>query len=298
MFAIIDLGSNSFHMLITKWCDGEFQVVDRIKQKVRLAAGLDENNRLSQESIDRGLACIKEFAAGIEKYQLTHIKAVATATLRLAKNSNEFLVQAEAILGLPINLISGEQEADYIYQGASSSFPKDTRSLIIDIGGASTEIIVGKGNKAFYRVSLNMGCVTYLHQHLKHSTDNASSFQNAVNAAKQALVPHKNEFLRYGWDQCLGASGTPQALTEIKQFNRETSPIDLPFLQQLAQMSKSAADITNLSIPGLEERRKEVFASGLAILLAIFEELQITRISLSPGALREGVLHQLKSEAH
>ncbi|XOV79938.1 MAG: hypothetical protein ACFHVJ_03035 [Aestuariibacter sp.] len=291
-YAVIDLGSNSFHMFIARLEGGRPVILQRVKDKVRLARGLNRDNLLSQEAIQRGLDCLKEFARHLQQIPLQNRQVVATATLRLATNSPDFVAQGEAILGTPIQVISGEQEADYIYRGATQHL-NTQRHLILDIGGASTEVIVGNGAQAQHRVSFNMGCVTFMQRYFKDNHNLQDNIHNAVSAATRQLIPELQRFTEHGWDDCYGASGTPQALHEIKRHHQDTSSINLAFLQQQASLLKVATDTGSYLLPGLGEARQAVFPAGLAILTALFQVFNIQQMGLADGALREGLLFEL-----
>ena len=160
LYAAIDLGSNSFHMLVVREVAGNIQTVARIKRKVRLAAGLDGDGELSEEAMERGWQCLQLFSEQLQDIPADQIRVVATATLRLANNARQFLSQAEAILGCSINVITGEEEARLIYQGVAHTTGGSDQRLVVDIGGGSTELVTGNGAQATALFSLSMGCVT------------------------------------------------------------------------------------------------------------------------------------------
>lgn len=187
LFAVIDLGSNSFHMLITRLVAGSVQTVDKVKRKVRLASGLNEHNELSEEAMARGLHCLRFFAERLQDISPENVQIVATATLRIAVNSDVFLQQAHAILGRPINLLSGIEEATNIYLGVAHTSCCSKQRLVLDIGGASTEIIVGDGFEVKQVKSLNIGCVTFNHLYFTDALLNDVNFERAIFAAKSQL---------------------------------------------------------------------------------------------------------------
>ncbi|MFL7049300.1 guanosine-5'-triphosphate,3'-diphosphate pyrophosphatase, partial [Vibrio cyclitrophicus] len=215
LYAAIDLGSNSFHMLVVRHIDGSVQTMAKIKRKVRLAAGLDENNALSKEAMQRGWDCLSLFAERLQDIPKENIRIVGTATLRTATNVGIFLEKANQILGYDINVISGEEEAATIYKGVAHTSGGSGRRLVVDIGGASTEMIIGEGFSAKALTSLKMGCVTWLERHFKDRQLTATNFDNAIEAAKSTLAPILDSYTDIGWDVCVGASGTVQALQEI-----------------------------------------------------------------------------------
>jgi len=289
-YTIIDLGSNSFHMLtVSKEGDG-FSVFSKKKQKVRLAAGLDAKNNLSQATIDIGLQCLQSFRDELDNLKPRKVIITATAALRLASNKSIFITQAEQILQYPINLISGIEEAKTIYRGVAFTEQLQEQLLVIDIGGASTELIVGKSSKVLKAESLNMGCVTWLNNHFSDNKLSAENFSSAIDAAKQIIKPYTNSYKALGWSLCMGASGTIQAVNEVNTIQRIGNELSLSVLNDIKHQCITFGQIENIQIKGLKESRKPVFASCLAILIALFECLNIKCIKLSKGALREGLI--------
>lgn len=293
LYAVIDLGSNSFHMLVTRQLANSVQIVDKVKRKVRLASGLDQHNVLSEKAMARGLECLHFFAERLQDIPPNNIRIVATATLRIASNNHCFLQQAEKILGYPINLLSGKAEAEYIYQGVAHTCATEAQRLVIDIGGASTELIVGERFKALAVTSINMGCVTYKQNYFKDDLISAENFENAFNAAKEELIPLTEHYQNIGWDIALSGSGTMQALIEILSFQNKPSIVTFDFLHELQKQVLTFKHISEIKIAGLSVERIPVLVSGLAILHAIFTQLGIHRLHLSDGALREGLLYEM-----
>ncbi|MEI6896282.1 MAG: guanosine pentaphosphatase [Psychromonas sp.] len=289
-YTIIDLGSNSFHMLtVTKIEDG-FSVFSKKKQKVRLASGLDEHNNLSQSTIDSGLQCLQSFRAELDNLQPLKIMITATAALRLANNKQLFISQAEKILQHPIHLISGIEEAKTIYRGVAFTEQLQKQVLVIDIGGASTELVIGQGHDVLKAQSLHMGCVTWLNNYFADKKLNEKNFSNAINQAKKIMTPHIANYQALGWSLCMGASGTIQAINEINTQQQLDNELTLLLLNKIKMQCIASKKIESLIIDGLKDSRKPVFASGLAILIAVFECLQVTAIQPAKGALREGLI--------
>ena len=295
-YTIIDLGSNSFHMLTVCSVDNGFSVVDKSKQKVRLAAGLNDQQELNQETMEIGWDCLKNFKTQLVKLSPCTIIITATAALRLAKNSQEFIDKAEAILQHPIKLISGIEEAKTIYQGVVFTEQTKQQLLVLDIGGASTEVIIGKGKHVRLTESLEMGCVTWLNHYFSDQALNEYNFERAINAAKEIIKPHKATYQKLGWELVMGASGTIQAMHEINNYQQATETLTLELLYTIKQQCIHCGSINTLTIEGLKNSRKPVFASGLAILIALFESFEINHLKLSKGALREGLISQLFAE--
>lgn len=293
LYAVIDLGSNSFHMLITRLVADSVQVVDKVKRKVRLASGLNEQNRLCDDAIERGLECLEFFAERLQDIPPENIRIVATATLRIATNSEQFIARANKILGTDIRLLSGVQEAEYIYLGVAHTSCGDQKRLVLDIGGASTEIIVGDKFNSQIVNSLNIGCVTYLKRFFFDGKLTDTNFQSAISAAKTEIKGLVDEYKTIGWQSVQGGSGTMQALAEILLFNRKPSIINVDFLASIKQQLIDCKTVNNIEIEGLQVERQPVFASGLAILIALFESFSISELQLSSGAIREGLLYEM-----
>ena len=293
LYAVIDLGSNSFHMLITRLVANSVQTVDKVKRKVRLASGLDENNRLDEASIARGLECLSFFAERLQDIPDSNIKIVATATLRIATNANIFLTQAEKALGKKITLLSGQEEAEQIYLGVAHTSCCAKKRLVVDIGGASSELIVGEGFTTKKTMSVNIGCVSYNQHYFADGLLTDQNFNTAINAAKVILAPLISIYKAIGWESVLGGSGTMQALAEILNIQHKPAIITLTFLRQIQAELVACKTIDNIKITGLQNERTPVFASGLSILIAIFECFDIQQLQLSSGALREGLLYEM-----
>ena len=293
LYAVIDLGSNSFHMLITRQLANSVQVVDKVKRKVRLASGLDKNNLLSETAIARGLECLSFFAERLQDIPPDNIRIVATATVRLATNRDLFLSAANHVLGHKIVLLSGLQEAENIYLGVAHTSCSAKDKLVLDIGGASTELIIGSGFSIKHAISVDMGCVTFNKLFFADGKITKNSFSNATAHAKKTLAPHLTHYKALGWQAVLGGSGTIQALAEVLMFEKKPALITLTFLHQIKTKIQQFNYIDDIRIGGLSSERIPVFASGLTILIALFESLNIDQLQLSSGALREGLLYEM-----
>ncbi|HEY4468142.1 MAG TPA: guanosine-5'-triphosphate,3'-diphosphate diphosphatase [Klebsiella sp.] len=291
LYAAIDLGSNSFHMLVVREVAGSIQTLSRIKRKVRLAAGLNSDNTLSAEAMERGWQCLRLFAERLQDIPPAQIRVVATATLRLAVNAGEFLEKAREILGCPVQVISGEEEARLIYQGVAHTTGGADQRLVVDIGGASTELVTGTGAQTTSLFSLSMGCVTWLERYFANRSLTKENFELAESAAREVLRPVADVLRYHDWKVCVGASGTVQALQEIMMAQGMDERITLAKLQQLKQRAIQCGRLEELEIEGLTLERALVFPSGLAILIAIFSELDIQCMTLAGGALREGLVY-------
>jgi exopolyphosphatase/guanosine-5'-triphosphate,3'-diphosphate pyrophosphatase len=293
LYAAIDLGSNSFHMLVVRKVNSSLQTVAKIKRKVRLAAGLDADNNLDQAALQRGWDCLSLFAEQLQDIPTENIRITGTATLRIAKNVAVFIALAEKILSHPVDIISGEQEAALIYKGVAYTSSGNGNRLVVDIGGASTELIIGEQAQAKLLHSFKMGCVTWLNHYFTGGKLNQVNFNQAIQAAKKVIAPLQDKYTTLGWDTCIGASGTIQALQEIMVAQGGNELITLAKLHNIQQQAIACGEISQLNINGLTEDRKPVFSSGLAILTALFESLQINNMFLAGGALREGVIYEM-----
>jgi exopolyphosphatase/guanosine-5'-triphosphate,3'-diphosphate pyrophosphatase len=266
-YAVVDLGSNSFHLLITQLVtsptDKSLITVNKVKQKVRLAAGLDDNNLLSDEAITRGLNCLKNFALYLNSIPVDNILIVATAALRIAKNNQVFFDAAKTILPKKIKLLSGEQEAKTIYCGVVHTSPcTDAKQLVLDIGGASTEIIVGLGCTTKKVVSLNIGCVSFIGKYFADGRLEKENFTQCITNAAEVIDTVKEEFIQLGWQSAVGSSGTMQAMVEILKQHQQAPIITLAFLNEIQQTLISCHTIDNIEIAGLRSDRKAVLPSG------------------------------------
>lgn len=298
LYAAIDLGSNSFHMLVVREVAGALRTVAKVKRKVRLASGLDEHFRLSRTAMERGWDCLRLFSEQLQDIPPENIRVVGTATLRLATNVEEFLAEAERVLNHSIEIISGEEEAKTIYEGVSWTSAGEGNRLVIDIGGASTELVIGEQSEAKLLSSLHMGCVTWLSNHFGDGVLSEDRFAQAIDAAKAVLTEVAHDYRLLGWKSCVGASGTVQALQEIMLAQGKSERVTLPKLQELMQQAIACGRLDQLQLEGLTAERLTVFPSGLAILIALFEVLGIESMTLAGGALREGLIYGLLGNSH
>ena len=294
--AAIDLGSNSFHMIITRVVDGHMQVVDRMKEMVQFAAGLDEEQCLSREARERALECLARFGQRLRQIPNSQIRAVGTNTLRQARNSRGFLAKAEALLGCPVEVISGIEEARLIYLGvAHSTAAVEGRRLVIDIGGGSTELIAGEGFEPLHLESLYMGCVSMTKRYFSGDQVHPSDLDQAILAARLELEPVQSTFAQLGWEIVTGASGTIKAIRDIvQQENWSREGISRESMLQLRETMLSLGQLEALASRwDLSPERTTVLPGGFAVLQGLFEGLGIQLMQVSDGALREGVVYDL-----
>ncbi len=291
--AAIDLGSNSFHMVVANMVDGNIVVVDRLRDSVRLAAGLDKNRNITPEASERALECLRRFGERIRHLPDTAVSAVGTNTLRKARNASDFLVAAHKALGFSIETITGLEEARLVYLGVAHSMAgAEGRRLVVDIGGGSTELIVGEKFDTLYRESLYMGCVSMSRKWFADGKLNSRAFKAARIQAMLELRPVKRRYSATGWQTAIGASGTIKAIGKVsEQMGWSDSGITAASLNQLHKAMLSAGELEKLKLKGLSDERLPVFAGGVVVLSAVFEALKIDRMLVSDGALREGLLY-------
>lgn len=293
--ATIDLGSNSFHMLISEILpDGEVVILSKQKQKVQLRAGLNANLTINKEVQETAIECLKCFAKEIDNYNVQHVRAVGTYTLRKAKNKIKgFKKKLEKALGTKIKIISGPEEARLVYVGARDNYDVKNKTLVIDIGGGSTECVIGRGDKILIARSLGMGCVGAQKECFADEKLNFSNFHSAVSKAKKILDPILTKYKKVSWNTTLGSSGTITSVTEICQHMTGSPVITKEFLNDLITKMMDKKFVENIQFDGLREDRESVLAGGVAILYAVFESLGISQMTLSNGAVREGMLYEL-----
>ena len=298
--AALDLGSNSFHLLVAQENNGRIQVIDKIKETVRLAEGLLEGDELTSEVMERALDCLNRFSQRLRGLQPHDVRVVGTNSLRRARNSKKFLQDVEQILNSKVEVISGREEARLIYLGVSHSLEDNfDRRLVVDIGGGSTEIVLGRSFRAEITESLHLGCVSMTHRCFGDGRLSSGHFKKAIELARQELEPFVHRYLDSGWDTAIGASGTILAISEILLSLRpEEESITRAGLDAIRKVMVDAKHIDNLSILGLDPERAQILPGGLAILCGLFESLNIDNMQASSGALREGLLYDLIGRVH
>jgi exopolyphosphatase/guanosine-5'-triphosphate,3'-diphosphate pyrophosphatase len=293
--AAVDLGSNSFHMIVGRLSGGQLQIVDRIRERVRLASGLDADDNIRPEAMERALATLGLFGQRLSDMPAARVRVVGTNTLRKARNSKEFMARAREALGHPIEIIDGREEARLIYLGVAQTMSGVSgRRLVVDIGGGSTEFIIGDGFDIKEADSLFMGCVSFSLRYFPDGRITQKGFRDAQLAAKLELQSIVRPYTALGWSSEVGCSGTVHAIARIVTANGWSDEgITLRSLRKLRKALIAAGDADELSLAGLVDDRKPVIAGGAAILEALFTDLNVERMVPSPGALREGVLYDL-----
>ncbi len=294
-YAAVDLGSNSFHMLVARREHGELRVLDRIKEMVRLGGGLDSSGNLDPEVQERALSCLSRFGQRLRGIPQENIRAVGTQTFRKLKNADDFLQVSEAALGCPIDIIAGHEEARLVYLGVAQWIAGEQRKqLVMDIGGGSTELVIGKGVDPIKMESMQFGCVSVTNRFFADGNINEHKLENARLAVAAELQDLQSVYRNAGWQVAIGSSGTFRSAAAICEAHGWCSKgITADALQKLRQKALSFKSIAEIDINGLSERRKPVFIGGLAIMLACFKALAIEEMLVSPFALREGVLQDL-----
>lgn len=295
VLAAVDLGSNSFHLIVAQLTHGQLSVLDRMRETVRLGEGLDENKLLRPDVQARALDCLHRFGQRLRSVSPHGVRVVGTNTLRVAKNSAEFVVAAQKALGHPVEIIAGREEARLIYLGVANALEAgDEKRLVVDIGGGSTEIITGQGSVASHRESLHVGCVSLAVQFLAKGKLKRKKVKAAELAAKLNVRPVAAMFRYAGWDRAIGCSGTIRAIqTVVESKGWSDRGITYASLQKLRDAISNMEDTEQLKELGVTPDRQPIFVSGLAILWGVFDLLHIEQMDVSDQALREGVLYDL-----
>jgi exopolyphosphatase/guanosine-5'-triphosphate,3'-diphosphate pyrophosphatase len=300
ILATVDLGSNSFRLQIARVENDQLYMLDGLREAVRLAAGLTEDKRLDKAAQQRAISCLQRFGERLRGLPREAVRAVGTNSLRVARNAPEFLQQAEAALGFPIDVIAGREEARLIYLGVARTLPQsEGRRLVIDIGGGSTEFIIGDGLQPLKLESLYMGSVSYSVRYFPDGKINKSGLKQAELAARNEVQAIASEFSSAHWDVALGTSGSARALCDILEQNGYSdSGITREGLEQWRAQLLKTGDVNKLDLAGLRPDRIPVLPGGFAIMYAAFCELGIERMQPALGALREGVLYDLLGRFH
>lgn len=295
LLAALDLGSNSFRLEIGRHDSGHIERVEYLKETVRLGAGLDENKYLSQTAMQRGWECLARFAERTRGFKKTQVRAVATQTLREAKNRDEFLQRAKDITGYPIDVISGHEEARLIYQGVSRLLPQsDERRLVVDIGGRSTEMVLGQGYTPLRMESYRLGSVAWSTRYFPKGQFTHEAFRTAEIAAKAVLDEALETFPRSDWTIAYGSSGTVGAVHEmLVQSGWPRGKVTREGLDWLLDRLVRGESADMVKLEGLKEDRRPVIGGGLSVLRAVFDLFELPSMEPAQGALRQGALYDL-----
>ena len=320
LVAAVDLGSNSFRMLVaqaTNTASGtQLRPIDTLRETVRLAAGLTDNKLLGNDAYQRGLAAMHRFGERIRGFDPSRVRAVATNTLRVAKNAQQFVKDAEKALGFPIEVIAGVEEARLIYIGAAHEVPAvQGNRLVVDIGGGSTELIIGKSYEPKLLESLYIGCVSHSMRFFPKGNIDAHAFKEAELAARREIQVISGAYLKAGWKQVIGSSGTARALADLiadNNFNGHSDGLTMgrvngagglitrDGLRAMKKHLLKYEHVNQVELAGLKDDRRAVWPGGLAIMIAVFDELGIESMEVTDAALRVGVLYDLlgRSQHH
>lgn len=301
--AAVDLGSNSFRLQVGRVVDEQIYPLDSLKEPVRLASGLTAEKMLDVAAQERALAALRRFGERLRGLDEAAVRAVATNTFRVAKNAVSFLAEAEMALGFPIEVIAGREEARLIYLGASHSLPSaGHKRLVVDIGGGSTEFIIGKRHEPQMMESLYMGCVSFTMRYFGDGKVDKRRFREAQVAAAKEIELIAHDYQRLGWKEAVGSSGSARAIADILEMNelnpRGESGITRVGLDRLSGMLIKAGSAEALDLRGVRGDRMPVLSGGIAIMSAVFEELDIESMTYADGALRLGVLYDLLGRFH
>ena len=296
MIAAVDLGSNSFHLIVARVDEyGNFSMIDQMKEMVRLRGGLDSNNNMDEAVAQRALECLQRFGDRIRHLESRAVRAAGTNTLRTMKTSASFLLKANEALGHRIEIIPGHEEARLVYLGVSHTLSDDKgKQLVVDIGGGSTEFIIGEKFEPLAMESINIGSVSVTKRFFPNGNLSLEKWQSANTALRLELMPIQKAYSSKNWKRAIGSSGTIKATRAIiEALDDDNSKFNLETLYKLRDQMVETGSIENLNIPGLKEERVPVHAGGLAIIIALFESLNVEEMTVSDGALREGLLYDM-----
>jgi exopolyphosphatase / guanosine-5'-triphosphate,3'-diphosphate pyrophosphatase len=295
VLAAVDLGSNSFHMVVARYSHGQLVILDRLREMVRLAAGLGDSGRLDDAATERALRCLERFGQRLRAVRADSVRVVGTNALRRAKRKRWFLERARAALGHPIEIISGLEEARLIYSGVAHTSPMSPdKRLVIDIGGGSTEAVIGEGFNPLLLESLSVGCVGLSASYFDDGRISAKRVERARTAVRLELEPIQEAYRKMGWLNAFGSSGTVRVIGDtLRAINPESPHITLENLNVLVERVVAAGHVDELDLPEVDAERAPVFPAGLAILLEVVENFGIERVRVAEGAMREGLLYDL-----
>jgi exopolyphosphatase / guanosine-5'-triphosphate,3'-diphosphate pyrophosphatase len=295
VLAAVDLGSNSFHMVVARYTHGQLVIVDRLREMVRLGAGLEADGRLNKDVAGRALACLERFGQRLRDMRPDSVRVVGTNVFRRAKKKEAFVERAREAIGHPIEIVSGMEEARLIYSGVAHTMSAgDGRRLVCDIGGGSTEIIIGEGLEPLELESLQIGCVRLSEEFFADGRLSQKRMQRARVAARQAIEPYQAAFRRRGFDVAVGSSGTVRAIGDtIRELDPTATDIGADGLERVIHELSALEHIHDLKLSAITDDRKLSFAGGVAILSEVFEQLGIESMRVADGAMREGLLYDL-----
>jgi exopolyphosphatase/guanosine-5'-triphosphate,3'-diphosphate pyrophosphatase len=295
VLAAVDLGSNSFHLVVARHAAGQLIIIDRMREMVRLAEGLDADGRLDKAVSARSLACLGRFGQRLADMRADRVRVVGTNALRVARRKQAFLERARETLGHPIEIISGMEEARLIYSGVAHTLPAEpARRLVVDIGGGSTELIVGLGFEPQQLESLHLGCVSLTQRLFADGKLSQKRIDRARLYAAQELEPIQAAYRRSGWDLAVGSSGTVRAIADaLRELDPQSMAITAEGLEALVAHVARSGSNRAIGLATVDEERRPVFAAGVTILAEVFRQLRIKQMRVAEGAMREGLLYDM-----
>jgi exopolyphosphatase / guanosine-5'-triphosphate,3'-diphosphate pyrophosphatase len=290
--AAVDLGSNSFRLQVGRVVDDQVYAVDSLREPVRLAAGLTPEGELDDAAQERAVGVLRQFAQRLRGFAPTAVRAVGTNTLRAARNAAQVLPRLESALGFPIEIVAGREEARLVYVGVAHGLaPSAGKRLVVDIGGGSTEFIIGSGMTPQLTESLYMGCVTWSLKFFPEQRLSKSNMKRAEVAARVEIEAIRKQFSSKHWSEAIGSSGTARAISDVLESNGWCeSGINREGLEKLRSAIISAGHIAKIDIAGLRGDRLPVLPGGVAIMKAVFDELDVSHMKIASGAMRQGIL--------
>ncbi|MBK9496203.1 MAG: exopolyphosphatase [Aquimonas sp.] len=299
LLAAIDLGSNSFHMVLARYTLGQLRVVDRLRETVRMASGLSARGDLSAEAMSRALECLERMGQRLRGMPHNRVRAIATNTVRQLRSPASFLIPGETALGHRIEVVSGREEARLIYLGVAHGLPpKSTRRLVVDIGGGSTEFIIGEGFEPLERESLQMGCIASTRRFFPSGKLSRKKWRDALTEISAEFQQFTQTYRARGWREVIGSSGTAKAIGGIcKELKISRGEVTAEGIAQIRERLLAFDDVDAVDLPGLNDERRTVMAGGLLVMEACFNELGIERMQIAQTAMREGVLYDMLGRA-
>ncbi|MFT4196778.1 MAG: exopolyphosphatase [Pseudoxanthomonas sp.] len=294
--AAVDLGSNSFHMVVARYTLGQLRVIDRLRETVRMADGLDANGGLTQAAHERAIACLERFGQRIRDLPDSRVRALATNTVRRLARPQQFLVPAEAALGHAIEVVSGREEARLIYLGVAHAQPPkpEHKRLVIDIGGGSTEFIIGQGMEPIERESIQVGCIASTRRFFPGGKLSRKRWKDALTEITAEFQQFAQAYRQLGWQEAIGSSGTSKAIGEIcAAMKLSKGSVTAQALPLVRERLLQAERIEAIDLPGLSGDRRPIIAGGVLVLEAAFQALAIERMQVSKAAMREGILYDM-----
>ncbi|WP_341206259.1 Ppx/GppA family phosphatase [uncultured Psychrosphaera sp.] len=291
--AVLDIGSNSFHLTIVQINNKKLNIIHKSKYKVGLADGLVNTGLINPDAFSLGLETLKKVKVVLEHYPIKTVRVIATQALRCANNTNDFISQAQNVFPYPIEVIQGKEEARLIYKGVISQVYSEQVQLVIDIGGGSSEFVIGHGLEPKLLTSLNIGCVSFTNQFFADGQVSLENFNNAIQAASTEIKNIAQTYKQLGWETCLGTSGSIESIFSVIEMMDKNKLVTLHNLETLMSQIIEFKSIDALQLGDINKERQHVFPAGLAILIAMFRTLTITQMQYSHADLGQGVAFEI-----